>query len=247
MSILNIPDEHGKLHRLGAETVLVFIDETGTDDLSDPIYPIFGLGGCCVPAHLYASNISRPWLRLKDEEFEGQGVSLHAADVRKPSASQLAGLNSFFTQCIFGRFAAVISDKTAFEEEYDFFHITVVTLLERVRHVLSHKRFSRIFLILEDSQRSNAKAFDFFSRYHFEKNAQKVSITRCYMSKSEMEPGLEVADFVIHCAGTSVRDRLTGKRSKEKERPDFLCVFKGVDSKLSSFLEITRVTPNESD
>ena len=35
------------------KTLLIFIDETGHEQLNDPYYPYWGFGGCVIPAQIY--------------------------------------------------------------------------------------------------------------------------------------------------------------------------------------------------
>ncbi|MFC1623301.1 DUF3800 domain-containing protein [Patescibacteria group bacterium] len=234
-------DEIGNEHKPSNKTLIVFIDETGGECLSDPNYPIFGMGGCMIPASLYVTNIINPWLFLKNKEFEGSGKSLHATDLQKPSPSQIKILNKFFSSCTFGRFSVVVSDKTVLGAEVDLYNLIAASLFQRIEDIAKNTDFEDMIMIFEESERTRGINANFFNRYKFIKNEKDVPIKKFNMLKSEIEPGLEVADFIIHTAGTSVRDRLSGKRTREKERKDFEKVFKNVDNRLSSFLEITRV------
>jgi hypothetical protein len=51
-------------------------------------------------------------------------------------------------------------------------------------------------------------------------------------------PALEVADFIIHTAGAQTRSRIF---DSDKVRKDFEIIFRNVDKRLVSFMEITKV------
>ena len=56
---------------LGPRCLLIAIDETGHEELADPKYPIFGLGGCLTVVGDYHNQIRGPWSSLKREHFGG--------------------------------------------------------------------------------------------------------------------------------------------------------------------------------
>jgi len=51
--------------QLPLRSLLIFIDETGNEDLSDPKNPTFGRGGCGSLVTEYKLRIAKPWRRLK--------------------------------------------------------------------------------------------------------------------------------------------------------------------------------------
>lgn len=243
------PSENGQRFSPAGNTYLLFIDETGGEDLSDPNFPIFGFGAIGLPASLYLSNLVNPWIHIKEKAFGGESTPMHAADLKKPTIEQLESLNMFFGRCAFCRIACVISDKTAFEGDFDIYNIAVRTFYSRLIDVLKHTEYDDIYMIFEDSHRGNPKNMDYFSRYKVTKedSAGKpvdVKCSRFIMSKREREPGLEVADFVAHTAGASVQARLKGTRTRTNERKDFEAIFRSGNTDLISFIELTRVTDN---
>jgi len=44
-------------------SLLIFIDETGDEDFSDPKNPTFGRGGCGALMPEYKRRIAKPWRR----------------------------------------------------------------------------------------------------------------------------------------------------------------------------------------
>jgi len=238
--------EDGNIINSTPDTFLLFIDETGGESLSDQNYPIFGYGAVGLPAHLYSTNIVIPWNFIKETAFGGKDKPLHAADLRQPSNKQMGLLDTFFRRCAFCRVAAILSDKTVIDKGIGIHHVVARSFYNRITDVCKWTVFDQIFMIFEDSQRTSKQIMDYFSRYKFHRindkgKSEEVPCQRFLMTKKEMEPGLEVADFVAHTAGASVQSRLKGKRSKNKERQDFDAVFNSIDKKLSSFMDITKI------
>lgn len=59
---------------------LVFIDETGVEDFSDPKNPTFGRGGYAVLSGDYKRLLKKPWRRLKREHPGGANKPFHATE-----------------------------------------------------------------------------------------------------------------------------------------------------------------------
>lgn len=240
-------DENKTLLNITDNTVLIFLDETGHEELRDPNYPIFGYGGCMLPAKLYSSNIVNPWDMIKKNYFNMQNKPLHAADLNRPTPKQLEAMNRFFSTFEFGRFAAVITDKSINNSNADFYHIMAGAIYKRIEKILSVTSFTDIVMIFESSQRTDTLMSHFFSQFKFMKdNAQGVPIQHYIMDKKQCEAGLEVADFIVQCAGTTCRSRLQGRISTYKERKDFMATFGNIDRRLSEFIEINRIDAKET-
>ncbi len=245
-----LTDEHGNTSQYGQGDIVVFLDETGQEYFRDKNYPIFGIGACVVPAEHYNQAIIKPWLDMKDMYFEGRDQPLHATDIRKPTKPQLQVLNEFFSKQQFGRIALVATDKSLIDNGFHIIDLFASWMYNKIAIFCSMKSQCRkVLLIFEDNERMNGVYAAYFDKYKISRNIhgeqEGIALEKGIMSKSEMEPGLEVADFIIHTAGTSVRDRLKGKRTSENERKDFEKVFKTKDKRLSHFMEITKVVKKQ--
>lgn len=223
-----------------SKCLLVFMDETGDESLSDKNYPIFGIGGCCITMNSYHSNIIKPWIYLKEKEFGGEATQMHACDLR-PNNNQIEILNKFFTKCFFGRFATIITNETEIPPSVENFEIVARSTFERVKHIANNSDINSVAFIFEESQRGDKLAARFFEGYDFQTISGKLPLIKLRMPKTEREPGLEVADFIIHTAGTQTRNRIRGN---SKFRKDFELIFRQFDTRLVSFLELTKIKNN---
>jgi len=59
------------------------------------------------------------------------------------------------------------------------------------------------------------------------------------VKKNLVEPGLEVADFIIHTAGAQLRNRVNNKKNIRK---DFKVIFENMTEKYSSYIFIDKIS-----
>lgn len=155
-------------------SLLIFIDETGHEGLSDRDFPFFGYGGCLTYTGEYENAIGKPWKEV-ELAFPSDMLPLHASELKPDHLTdpQKAGLNSFFVNNVFGRFAAICSNKTIrtkAEEETIFYMIVAVhqRILDISRTILNHGlSFSQIFMFIEHSERTAQKVVQYFSQILF--------------------------------------------------------------------------------
>lgn len=224
--------------------LLVFIDETGHEEFADPKYPLFGYGGCACLASSYEEVIRTPWRGLKERHFGGSEVGLHASEVGKPGEEQIEALAEFFLSQPFYRFYAIAKTTTTINGVLDPYHLVAGSMLKQVTKIASRCVLDSIAMIFEQTDRLDLPAARFFSAYEFSyDDGTVVPVEWRRMSKSLHEPGLEVADFVLHVAGSQTRDRLKGRT---RWRKDFDSVFHNIDQNLVSGIEIDEVTPTEA-
>lgn len=218
---------------------MVFVDETGHEELADLRFPVFGLGGCVSPSSLYTSNVKQPWLSLKAKYFGDATKPLHACEARDYSGPQKEAIGEFFRTQRFGRFAAVLKNTTRFPDELLRYQMIAGCLEERLRFFAAMSEFEGVVMIFESSQRADHLAEKYFSNVRLHNIRQRQIPVTCYfMLKSQQEAGLQVADFVMNAVGCRAHDRSLGKNNARK---DFQCIFQNVEEALTSFFEIDSV------
>ncbi len=226
-------------------SLLIFIDETGHEGLRDPEFPIFGYGGCLTLAVDYENAIVKPW-KAVEHIFPSDMLPLHASELPRDRLTSVhyEAFNGFFSKNVFGRFAAICTNKTinARPEYETITYMTAVLhkrILDILRRILNHGlAFSEVVMIIERSERTKYMVTQNFSQYELQFMSHTIPIHRYFMTKAPNEPGLVVADFIAHTAGSTVRDKLTGKISQYLKRRDFKHVFTPQDDRWVSFIEV---------
>ena len=164
-------------------SLMIFIDETGHEALSDRTFPFFGYSGCLTYAGEYEKAIGKPWKEV-ERAFSSYKLPLHAGKLKPEQLTgpQKAALKSFFINNVFGRFAAICSNKTIkvnAEEETIFYMIEAVH--QRIEEILRKMLdtglvFSDIFMFIEHSERTAQKIVEYFSqmqvRFRFAGNSR---------------------------------------------------------------------------
>lgn len=241
--------EGGESIVLDATCLLAFVDETGHELFSDPKHPVFGLGGCALLVGEYVNRVRPMWLRLKGQYFGNANVSLHAAELSSPTPEQITALSGFFASGHFARFAAVASEKSVLPDEYSTYQLVSRVMLARIERLARHFSFSRIVVLVESSSRANRLAVRHLGPYtaadlEYLERKVRVPIDHYFVPKTIAEPGIEIADFIMHAAGAQVRNEIASQGPRF--RRDFSAVFQDVPRNLVEYIKIQSAEVNDA-
>jgi hypothetical protein len=144
--------ETGERIRLPGSCLLVFLDETGEESLSDPNYPLFGLGGCLVTVERYQRLVNIPWTYMMGQWFGGEDKIFHSVDYSggRGTPDQYAALVHYFTRFAIGRIASVVSEITERGVDMGTYELVSKSLFERFRGV-EHDMLLRKFILPKSS------------------------------------------------------------------------------------------------
>lgn len=227
-------------HEIPDSYLLVGIDETGHEQFADLKYPIFGLGGCAVRTSEYERTLKWPWTQMRASLFPEFTGPLHAAEVGSVTGERAAPLGDFFCTAEFARLAAVVSNRTLLESDLPPYKLVARQVLEQIARLVGRRNCDGVAMIVEESSRTDRLAAAFFDRYDIELQRGlerwKLPFLKFRMPKSAEEPLLEIADFVMHVAGSQVRDALSGR--DWGKRRDFRAIFLTEPDPRVEFLEI---------
>jgi len=220
---------------------LVWFDETGSETLSDPAYPIFGLGGCAVAAERYIAEVDIPWRELKERHFGGANVPLHASAVDRTNTAGIDALGNFFRTRRFARFATVITAETTIEPPGTSPYLAIsLIVVDQLGKLILTSSFYRFVFVVESSHRGNPLVQSHFSEFwpilDLPGGPGRAPVQRCFMPKAACSPGLEIADFVMHAAG---RQSFNSMRGRHALRKDFEVVFQPSAEYFADFMLIT--------
>jgi hypothetical protein len=206
------------------DTLLVFIDETGNEDYSDPNNPTFGRGGCAVLSADYKRLIKKPWRKLKREKLGGVTKPFHATEFEqsRPTKIQISAINQFLKQP-FWRFAVMSDARTALPDGIDGHKAISLVTAQFIRRLVANYAADvmRVALIFEGSERGDElvkRDFDLANMKVVNRWGRPIEVDGYFMPKTSMEAGLEVADLIAHTAGRQRRHELRGKSGHV---PDF--------------------------
>jgi hypothetical protein len=220
----------------------VFVDDTGHEALV-PDQPIYGLGGCAALGRDFGRIISDPWRKVRQRVMGSPDSPLHANKFSRTAApDDISTVAEFFRLQPFARLGATISIRTALIDEWNVIRTMKEVLELRINEIVGHTLCREVKVIFESSQRVDKLIEDAFQNFEVRRGWKHIP-SKCYfMPKAVGEPGLEVADFVMHAVGRQVRQNL---KERGTFTPDFEAVFHGIDRRLSSFVEVEFIAKNE--
>jgi len=231
-------------HKTGIETLtestlVVAIDDTGNENFKDLKHPVFGLGGCAFMVRDYQRLIEKPWNYMCSRFFPEVERPIHAADnLRNLTNEQLKAISHFFENFQFFRIATTSSVKSEKTVQEDFIQVVGASLLQRILDVAKWTDLDRLFILVEESERIEMKIVQSLSGKKIKTKDKEIKIEIGLVPKSACMAAMEVADVIIHTAGGQTRNRINGKKGF---RPDFQKIFKDVDERLTSYMEITKI------
>lgn len=226
--------------RLPLRSLLIFIDETGNEDLSDPMNPTFGRGGCGSLLPEYKRRIAKPWRRLKRERLGGATQPFHATDFEqtRPTLHQITEINAFMA-LPFWRFATMCNSRTELPDGINAHKAISLVTIGYFARLVAKCDVDVAALIFESSKRGDSlvqRDYDLAGIDLKNMWGHRVEVEGCFMSKDAMEPGLEVADLIVHTAGRQRRHEIAGKSGRTKDfqqtywhspiPPEFLAISK---------------------
>jgi Protein of unknown function (DUF3800) len=233
---ITLVHEHGNIV-LPDTALVVALDDTG-HDLFASTHPVFGLGGCAFLVRDYGHLIDDPWREMKNLYFAGSDIALHAAKLHSPTAEQMQALQTFFSNLPFFRFAVMSAETMTSETQHSLLKIACRSILDRIAEISKWAQPSEVAIVIESSQRIEQDLILGLSEYRMSDGDVEFEPKTFLLSKSANISFLEVADFVVHTAGSQIRGRLKGKY---RIRKDFAAVFFSVDQRLSSYVELLSV------
>jgi hypothetical protein len=222
-------------------SLVVFVDDTGHEELKQKDHPVYGLGGCAVMAENLDTLLVQPWRNVRQNILGSPDTPLHAsefAQIAKPE--QIATIVKFFRSQPFCRLGAIMTNDTTTADGMNGIKTIANTLMNRIVDIAKWTPFTKIYIIFESSKRANPLIERAFQGYNFYEDDKPIPIECFFMPKSEHHPALEVADFIVHAVGRQARHAVKGNDFL----PDFKAVFHEVDEKLVSYMKVDKVEAN---
>jgi hypothetical protein len=147
-------------------------------------------------------------------------------------------MGRFFANQPFFRFAAVASLRTEYPRERELMARVMLVLKVRIAEILSRTPAGSVALVFEASQRADPLVMQFFGGLELREDGQEIPVEHCLLAKSAGEPGLKMADFIMHAVGRAARRRLEGKQGFPA---DFDAVFGRCDPRLTSLMFVDSI------
>jgi len=128
--------------------LMIFVDETGHEELSDPKYPVFGFGGCMVFAAAIDQQIREPWRQLKSEYFWFCRYSTACAALRNATPEQIGAIGLFFRQQRFVGLRLRVTAKSAIPSGMRLFEVFPNVVRKRWQELASRSPIDPVEMAL---------------------------------------------------------------------------------------------------
>lgn len=127
------------------------------------------------------------------------------------------------------------------------YQLIALTLLKRIERAASRFPLSRLALLVESSSRADALANRYLGPFNVARivranGTAESPIHHYFLPKALNEPGLEIADFIMHTVGAQARARLLN--SAAPTRKDFAAVIQSVPPEAVEYMSIDKVEAN---
>ena len=207
--------------------LLLCIDETGSEALTDQKHPFFGFGGCAIPGSIYAEAVELPWKSMKREHFGSENAPLHAAKLPTSNVAGLKAVGRFFQESPVARFATIMTTSTRITGETSDAHLALsLCLSDQIGRVLQVFRYHRLVLAFEQSERGDPQVRRHFSQLQPILDGPdgpfRGPVERCFIPKRLAFPCMEIADFIVQAAGAQGRAQM---QPTFRLRSDFNVIF----------------------
>ena len=225
--------------------LLVYLDETGQEEMKDLQCPIFGMGGCAVLCGTAHRLLDEPWRMMKQDYFGNCEFPFHATStLGSATAGQRAAVVEYFKSTLISRFAAVIRFNSFLSPTLSPYQIITAVMFNMIGKVANAYPLDSLALIFESSERGDPLVQRWFSTMRADDGHGKpLHVDFAFMDKARRDPGLEVADCIINTAGRHVRHHVrTGQRQPNEL---YSAVFNSVPRPLVQFIDIEGALINE--
>lgn len=227
----------------GSNEFVVFIDESGDPTMKDPGNPIFSLGACAIPGRDLNAQIRNPWLDVREAIVGSRDRAIHMRQTgRRVRGNKLNPILEFFDKQAFKRASFAISDRTVIDKgEFPIAPVLELalehTLLAIAQLMTDDVPMEAVSVIFEEGPLYERIKPHFPNRELKRSDDVIVPVAWAALPKDELEPGLEVADFIAHtCSGFI--------RSNRDEHSEFARRYRSVHPKnrpeLSKGLELNK-------
>jgi Protein of unknown function (DUF3800) len=210
--------------------LLVFLDETGNEQYSDPRHPVFGIGGCSIISDDYARCIEKPWNTLKRDVLGLAGAAFHAVDFEqsRPTPRQISAISTILTRDFY-RLAVTTDINTKRPDGFDGHETVSTVIFDYIRRLIGRHSVRKCMVFFEQSDRGdrllerNLPLHAMDARNLFGEPSEVVGYT---LPKRSLEAGLELADLIIHTSGKQQRKHAQGYADGTRNfTPDFRALF----------------------
>jgi hypothetical protein len=232
MSVIFNKKENTTTIHLESQDLIVFIDESGSEKLSDKNNPFFVVAGFCCDVKTFLKDLDTSWKNLKKDHLGTHEKNLHASKIDIKNTKLIADISNFFQNNLFARFAFSYGDRTY--NKVPFKHAQIVAsdiATAIIEFNLEKYRSKQVYVFAEKFTKGSYQYLEYLEEAfkiisETEKSDHLFNLKIFHINKSYLLCGNEIADFICHAAGRQAKKYNEGITELGK---DYISVFQSID------------------
>lgn len=233
-----MPTKHDKKNNLTHITLekgalIVFLDESGNENLSDINHPVFVVAGFCCDTKTFITEVNSKWREIKKNNLGSENAPLHANKIDTNNRQLLEDISEFFTKVKFGRIAYSFGSETNNEIVLSDTQIVCSDVATAILDLNNKFYSSKEIYVFVDGFTNGAHIYADHLNKAFQSalispnyNSQSISVSITKANKTTLWSGNEIADMITHAAGCQARRYNAGNTIL---RRDYTSIFDSID------------------
>jgi Protein of unknown function (DUF3800) len=230
--------------KLLPDNLIAFIDESGSEFLTDRNNPYFVVGGFCCDVKTFLKDLDTNWKKIKIKHFGTSELHIHANTIDIDNIRLIEDISNFFRHNSFARFAFSYGSNTINKIPLDNPQVLASDIASSIiQFNIDLYRANEAIIFSEKFEKRSYKYLEHLgSAFKIILGIKKINTKFIIVpvNKTYLLSGNEITDFICHAAGRQAKKYNMGTTKRGK---DYECIFNSIDNKYINFFHFTSHAP----